>query len=130
MAFILSKKTTYEVPEDDYRAVVRDAFEQNDGSFRIVFEITSKVHPVLTYLAGKNYKPGKRSFADDLYDWLGLKGIQYVLKQDRTIDAAKLKGQEADIRITHIQNDEHAQPYSFVSKIAPPGELVNFQSAA
>lgn len=131
MAIIFPKRTTYETPEGDYRAVVRDAFEKNDGELRIVFQILSLPHPVLIYLAGKNYAPGKQALADDLYDWLGLEGIQKVLKADNTIDVAKLKGLHADIRLVHIHNDDYDQPFAFVSKITPPGALTpDFQSAA
>lgn len=131
MPFIFPKKNTYETPEGDYRAVVRDAFEKNDGELRIVFQILSLPHRILTYLAGKNYAPGKQSLADDLFDWLGLEGVQTVLKTDGTIDAAKLKGLPADIRVVHIHNDDYDQPFAFVKKITPPGDLTNeFQSAA
>lgn len=131
MAILLPKRTTYETPEGDYRAVVRDAFEKNDGELRIVFQILSLPHSILIYLAGKNYAPGKQALADDLYDWLGLERVQKVLKADNNIDVAKLKGLHADIRVTHIANDGWDHPYVFVSKITPPGTLTpDFQSAA
>lgn len=131
MAIHFPKKTTYETPEGDYRAVVRDSFEKNDGELRIVFQILSPSHPILLYLAGKNYAPGKQALADDLYDWLGLKGVQEVLKPDNSIDVAKLKGLHADIRVTHIHNDDYAQPFAFVSRITAAGTLTpDSQSAA
>jgi len=131
MAVIFPKKTTYETPEGDYRAVVRDAFEKNDGELRIVFQIQSLTHKLLIYLAGKNYAPGKKSITDDLFEWLGLEGVEKVLKADGTIDVAALKGLPADIRVVHIHNDDHDIPYAFVSKITEPGTLTpDFQSAA
>jgi hypothetical protein len=131
MAFILPKKATFETPEGDYRAVVRDAFEMADGSLRIVFQILSLKHNIITYLAGKNYAPGKQSIADDLFEWLGLVGLQKLIKADGSIDVAKLKGLHADIRLVHIHNDDYDKPYAFVSKITAPGTLTpDFQSAA
>jgi len=131
MAFILPKKTTFETPEGDYRAVVRDAFEMADGSLRIVFEILSLKHNIITYLAGKNYAPGKQTIADDLFEWLGLKGLQTLIKADGSLDVAKLKGLHTDIRLVHIHNDDYDKPYAFVSKITAPGGLTpDFQSAA
>jgi hypothetical protein len=131
MAFIFPKRTTYETPEGDYRAVVRDAFEKNDGTLRIVFQVLSLPHKILTYLAGKNYTPGKQSVADDLFEWLGLNGVEEILKADDTIDVAQLKGVFADIRIVHIHNDDHDIPYAFVSKITKAGALTpDFQLAA
>ena len=131
MAFIFPKKTTYETPEGDYRAFVRDAFELQDGTLRIVFQIQSLAHNILIYLAGKNYSPKKQAIADDLFDWFGIEGIQKFLKADNSLDVAKLKGLSADIRVVHIRNDEYEVPYTFVSKITPPGTLTpDFQSAA
>ena len=66
MAYIYLKKTTYATPEDDYRAVVREAFEMNNGTLRIVFQILSLTHKAAIYLAGKNYAPGKKTLAEDL----------------------------------------------------------------
>ena len=129
--FIFPKKPTYDTPEGVYRAVVRDAFVKDDGTMRIVFQILSLTNNVLTYLAGKNYAPGKQSVADDLIAWLGLEGVQKVIKNDGSIDVAKLKGSHADIRVDHIYNDEYAKPFAHVSRITPPGELTpDFKSAA
>lgn len=131
MAFIIPKRNTYETPEGDYRAVVRDAFEKLDGELRIVFQISSLKHNFITYLAGKNYSPGKQSIADDLFEWLGLRGLQTLIKEDGSIDVAKLKGLQADIRLVHIHNDDYEAPYAFVNKITAPGGLTpDFQSAA
>ena len=131
MAFILPKKTTFETPEGDYRVVVRDAFEKPDGTLRIVFQILSLTHNLLIYLAGKNYEAGKQSLADDLFEWLGLEKVQTVVKADGSIDLAKLKGLQGDLRLVHIHNDDYKKPYGFVSKITAPGELTpDFQSAA
>lgn len=129
--FIYPKKLSYDAPEGDYRAVVRDAFEMADGSLRIVFELLSLKSNIITYLAGKNYAPGKQSIADDLFEWLGLVGLQKLIKEDGSIDVAKLKGLHADIRLVHIHNDDYEKPYAFVSKITAPGTLTpDFQSAA
>ena len=131
MAFIIPKRTTYETPEGDYRTVVRDAFEKLDGELRIVFQILSLNSNIITYLAGKNYAPGKQTIADDLFEWLGLVGLQKLIKEDGSIDVAKLKGLQADIRLVHIHNDDYDKPYAFVSKITAPGGLTpDFQSAA
>ena len=131
MPIYLPKKQTYETPEGDYRAVVRDAFEKNDATLRIVFQIQSLPHKLLTYLAGKNYAPGKQSITDDLFEWLGLEGVQKVLKADGMIDVAALRGLHADIRVVHIHNDDYDKPFVFVNKITKPGELTpDFQSAA
>ena len=131
MAFTFPKITSFDTPEGDYRAVVRNAFEMKDGALRIVFEILSLDHCALTFVAGKSYAPGKQAVADDLFDWLGLAGVQEILNTDRTIDAAKLKGRFADIRVTHITNDDYEKPFVFVSEINPPGALTpEFQSAA
>jgi len=107
---IFPKKTTFETPEGDYRVVVRDAFEIADGSLRIVFQIESLKHNVITYLAGKNYAPGKQSIAGDLFEWLGLVGLQKLIKEDGSIDVAKLRGLHADIRLVHIHNDDYDNP--------------------
>ena len=131
MAFIFPRKITYGTPQDDYRTFVREAFEMADGTLRIVFQIVSLTDKILIYLAGKNYAPGKQTIADDLFDWLGLEGVQKILKPDGTIDVAKLKGLHADIRVVHVHNDAYEKPYVYVSKITPPGELTpDFQSAA
>jgi len=98
---------------------------------RIVFQISSLQHKFITYLAGKNYAPGKQTIADDLFEWLGLKGLHALIKEDGSIDVAKLKGLHADIRLVHIHNDDYENPYAFVSKITAPGTLTpDFQSAA
>jgi len=131
MAIHFPKKATFETPEGDYRAVVRDAFEKEDGSLRIVFQISSLKSNIITYLAGKNYAPGKQTIADDLFEWLGLKGLQTLIMADGSIDVPKLRGLQADIRLIHIHNDDYDKPYAFVSKITPPGTLTpDFQSAA
>jgi hypothetical protein len=128
---IFPKKTTFETPEGDYRVVVRDAFEKQDGTLRIVFQILSLTHNLLIYLAGKNYEAGKQALADDLFEWLGLEKVQTVVKADGSIDVAKLKGLHADIRLVHIHNDDYKKPYAFVNKITAPGGLTpDFQSAA
>ena len=131
MAYIYSKKTTFETPEDDYRAVVKEIFEMNDGTLRIVFQILSLTHKAVIYLAGKNYAPGKKTLADDLCEWLGLDGVEKVLKEDGSIDVAKLKGLHADIRVVHLGDGEHDIPYSYISKITQAGRLTpDFESAA
>ena len=120
---IVPKKMTYDTPEGNHRAVVRDAFEMQDRTLRIVFQILSLPHKFLIYLAGKNYPPGKQALADDLFEWLGIEKMQTMLNADGSLDIDKLKGLHADIHIVHIHNDDHEQPYAFVSKIKPAGTL-------
>lgn len=128
MAYKFPKKTTFDVPEGDYRAVVKDAFEMKNGAFRIVFSITSATHPLLNYVAGKNYPAGRDTVADDLINWLGLEQLQDIIQPDGTIDGGKLQGLSADIRIEHIHNDEYEKPFAFVSKIATAGKLTQDSS--
>jgi hypothetical protein len=131
MAFILLKKPIYDTPEGDYRAVVRDAVEKLDCELRIVFQILSLQHKFITYLAGKNYAYGKQTIADELFEWLGLKGLHTLIKADGSIDVAMLKELHADIRLVHIHNDDYDKPFAFVCKIDAPGTLTpDFQSAA
>ena len=131
MAIIFPKKTTYDTPEGNYRVVVREAFEMAGSKLRIIFQILSLAHRTLIYLAGKNYPPGKQTLADDLFDWLGTDEVHKFIKDDGTVDVAKLKGQLADIQIVHINNDDHDLPFAYVSKIKPAGTLTpDFESDA
>ena len=131
MAYIIQKKTTYEVPENDYRAMVRDVFEMSDGTLRIVFQILSLTNGILNYLAGKNYATGKETIAEDLIEWLGIADAQEVIEPDGSINLEKLKGLHADIRVVHIHNESYDKPFVFVSKISSPGTLtLDSQSAA
>lgn len=109
--------------------VCREAFETKDG-FRLVFQILSKTHPLLQYVAGKNYKRSDDQFMTDIIEWLGLEKAQTIVRLDGSVDCEKLKGLHADIRIEEIFNDDYDKPYSFVKKIRAPGELTNFQSDA
>jgi len=130
MAFNPNKKKTYSNNEGIHRVICRDAFELRDGGMRVVFEILSKTHPLLTYLAGKNYKPDDEKFMDDIINWLGLEKAQTIIRPDGSVEFEKLKGLQADIRIELIHNDEYEQPYSYVKDIRSPGTLTKFQSDA
>ncbi len=116
----ITKTPTYKTPEGEHSAIVRDAFEQASGCVRIVFEIRSTTHPLLIYLAGKNYKP-KDDFTGALIAWVGVEAVQEMVTDDGTIDLEKLKGLPADIYVEHLHTDAYDQPYVFVKAIATPG---------
>lgn len=124
MSFFFTKKTDFRVPEGDFRSKVRDAFVNKKGQFRIVFEITSLISTVIVYLAGRNFDPGDTALAETLTDWLGEKAVAELIKPDGSIDAAKLKALEADIRIEHHHSDDYEQPFANVVRIEAPGTLV------
>lgn len=126
----IPKLDSYDVAERDYRAFCRDAFEQRDGTLRIVFEITSLEDRFFNYVAGKNYADGKQTLAQDLMDWLGLAELNKIVGADGTINHKALRGRNADIRVSHIHNDDHEKPYCYVSKITKPGGLLPDISSA
>jgi len=116
----IKKTTTYKTPQGAHRTIVRDAFEKSDDTVRIIFEVTSTTHPLLIYLAGKNYKPTD-DLTSDLIKWLGVEKVQEMVKEDGTVFLEQLKGLEADICIEHIENDAYDDPFVFVKVIAAPG---------
>lgn len=132
---ILPKRLSYDLPEGSYRGFLRDVFEldqSNKGragnTLRLVFQITSLKHPRNTYLAGKNYSlTDAKKLAADLDSWLGDELTKLVDKNGAlTLEKLEaLKGREADIDITLIDNDEYGTAFRHVQKIVPPGKLVD-----
>ena len=83
---------------------------------RIVWELDIPSSENIRYLAGKNYEPTlvKDSvLRTDLRGWFGhdIKGRQF--------DTATLKGKEAIITVQDIENEGHANPYHWVSRVEP-----------
>src|SRR4051812_16714727 len=124
MPIYLPQAETYEVPEGEYRAVVRDAFEYNEGKLRITFELRANNILNLTYLAGKNYEANDPALGRDLTEWLGQEGVSSLLNPDGSLDYARLRGRQADIRISLIRNRKYPTPFRNVQRITAPGRLV------
>jgi hypothetical protein len=133
----IPKRISYDLPEGRCRAFLRDVFAvKKPGSveadtIRFVWEITSLIHPRITYVAGKNYRLADSKLAHDLESWLGSE-LDPLLNQEGGLEIETLKGfvgKEADIDVVHITNDRDTA-FRYIQKIAPPGELVENRKAA
>ena len=116
------------IPEGDYRAVLKQMKPHHDGGgkIRLVFTVTVPGCP-FPYLAGKNYLNDlseSSALRGDLYAWRG-HDLTPGENQARSIETNDLVGRPADIRINHIENEGHENPFVYVKAIYPPGTLVS-----
>ena len=114
---------SYDVEPGRYKAKCIDVRDQDihtrKGTVkgqRVVWELDIPNSENIRYLAGKNYEPtlAKSSvLRTDLRSWFGhdIKGRQF--------DTATLKGKEAIITVHDIENEGHANPYHWVSRVEP-----------
>lgn len=101
---------------------------------RLIFEITSLVHPRKKYQAKKVYRSKDHLQIDaDLDELLG-DGIAHVFNLQGEIIAEGLvilEGMDVDIEIAHIHGKNHDEPFCLVTRICKPGGLIeSFQDAA
>ena len=73
--------------------------------------------------------PAESPLDDDLVQfvdsWMG-GDLERLCDEDGEIDIARLKGEKADLKITHRKRaGKHSYPFVIIKKIHPPGTLVN-----
>ena len=107
---------------------------KDEWVLRLIFEITSLVHPRKTYQAKKVYRSKDHLQIDaDLDELLG-DGIAHVFNLHGEIIPEALvilEGMTVDIEIEHIHGKNHDEPFCFVSRVCKPGGLIeSFQDAA
>jgi len=125
MVIPVPPKDSFDVEPGRYAAKCIDVRERSqlerkasNKRLRIVWEV--KVPggaESVRYLVAKNYEPTltrHSELRDDLISWLGHD------IQARTFDTATLKGREATITVTNIENDGWEKPYCYPALIEPP----------
>jgi hypothetical protein len=114
---------SFDVEPGRYRATcteVREIQKQTrkgtQKNLRIVWELDIPSSENIRYLAGKNYEPtlAKDSvLRNDLRSW-----FDHDINA-RQFDTATLKGKEAILTVTDIENEGHANPYHWVARVEP-----------
>jgi hypothetical protein len=127
----LQKKIAWVLTDGFHRAKIVDAGLVNKGKngkdeweLRLIFEITSLLHPTKTFMA-------KRSYGVKESDYI-IRDLEELLRADvdKVIDVTGeiiadaldlLVGIEVDLEIDHIQGKNYADPYCRVAQIKKAG---------
>lgn len=129
----INKKTEWVVPYGFHQARIVDArlikeCVNREAELKLLFEITSLVHPTRKYMARKVYKKGDSSqIITDLETILGDNLTSIINLAGEIIAEALviLFGHEVDVEIEHHHGKEHDKPYCIVTQITKPGVLVD-----
>ena len=123
--FHLPKLADFNAPEGQFPAAVYKVFQKKDGKLRINWKLLSPATTLSDFIVGKDYAPDDPALTEDLINWLGLEGVNKILKPDGSMDLGKLNGLKADLKVVHIHNEGREHPYVWVAKIAPLGTLTS-----
>jgi hypothetical protein len=114
---------SFDIEPGRYRAVcteIREIEKQTRKGtqkyLRLTWELDLPGDENVRYLAGKNYEPKltkDSALRNDLRSWFG-----HDIKV-RNFDTATLKGKEAILTVTDIENEGHANPYHWVATVEP-----------
>lgn len=125
------KKTTWVVPSGIHQAIIADARITNGKNgtdeLRLIFEITSLIHPLKKYQAKKTYNElDQNHLAHDL-EALLKDDIGAVIGLEGEILADKLgvlEGKCVEIEVTHLYDPAFKDPFCKVRRIGRPGQLL------
>ena len=134
MEITIPKKTTFDVPEGAYSAILEDVIDNTqvancEDGIRFRWRITDPTNKRFEYFAGKNYcadPENCRELIDDLNSWLG-DSLHNYMGENGKLDLMKLKKLTADIVVTHIYNGKFEKPYAYVKAVHPPGTITKRQ---
>ena len=136
----LQKKTIWNIPSGFHQAklvdarLIQRAFNGKDEEvLRLLFEITSLLHPTKTYLAQKIYRCGdSKSTIEDLEHLLTGKIEQVVNLVGEIIPEALalFVGMEVDIEIEHHRGKNHDEPFCLVTQVKNRGVLIELMDEA
>jgi len=124
MLITVTPRDCFDVPAGRYRATCVDAHELYKETpqgperyLRLVWELAESPDRDVRYLVGKNYPPhltNRSVLRKDLRTWLGHDVDPGEFNTDTLV------GKEATVTVVQIFNENHAQPYCWVSKVDPP----------
>lgn len=132
----LTKYDEWNCPENTHQAKIVDArlisisnSNNEEEVIRIIFELTSLVHPMKVYKARKIYKSkALYFFVKDFKEIVGedvLAGF-FTLNSELIPQALNaLVRKEADIKIIHDDTKGYENPLCIVAEIKPRGALVH-----
>ncbi len=106
---------------------------KDEWELRLIFEITSLIHPTKQYVAKRVYRKGDSvEIIDDLEHLLGDDINRVINLAGEIISEALviLKGLPVDIEVEHIYGKDHDNPFCLVSQVRKPGVLIEKIRAA
>lgn len=136
----LEKVVCWNLIEGFHQATITDARlnkkcvgNKDEWELRLIFEITSLVHPTKQYVAKRVYRKGDSvEIIDDLEHLLGDDINRVINLAGEIISEALviLKGLPVDIEVEHIHGKDHDNPFCLVSQVRKPGVLIEQIRAA
>jgi fructose 1,6-bisphosphatase len=106
---------------------------KDEWELRLIFEITSLVHPTKQYVAKRVYRKGDSvEIIADLEHLLGDAMNKVINLAGEIISEALviLNGMPVDIEVEHIYGKDHDNPFCLVSQVRKPGVLIEQIRAA
>lgn len=136
----LEKQTSWVVIEGLHQAKIVDARlikkcldNKEEWELRLIFEITSLIHPTKQYVAKRVYRKGdSEQIIADLEHLLGDDINRVINLAGEIISEALmiLVGMSVDIEVEHIRGKDHENPFCFVSRVRRAGVLIEEISEA
>lgn len=127
----IQKKIAWVLTDGFHRGNIVDAALVNKGrdgkeewELRLIFEITSLLHPTKTYMAKRSYSVRDSEYiVRDLEELLGDDVCKVIDVSGEIIAEAlsALVGIEVDLEIDHIQGKNYTAPYCRVAQIKKAG---------
>jgi hypothetical protein len=111
----------------DARLIKKCVNNRDEFELRLIFEITSLVHPTKQYMAKKVYRKGDSiQIITDLEHLLGNDIHSVINLQGEIIGEGlvRLVGKQVDIEIEHHQGKNHDEPFCLVTQVTNPGVLI------
>ena len=136
----LDKVVSWNLIEGFHQAKIADARlnkrcinGRDEWELRLIFSITSVVHPTKQYVAKRVYRKGdSEEIIADLEHLLG-DGINKVINLAGEIipeALITLKEMPVDIEVEHINGKDHDVPFCLVTQVRKPGVLIEQIRAA
>jgi hypothetical protein len=117
----------------DARLIKKCVNTKDEWELRMIFEVTSLVHPTKQYMAKRVYRKGdSEQIIADLEHLLGDDINRVINLAGEIISEALiiLVGKPVDIEIEHKHGKNHAAPFCLVSQVKNHGELIEQISEA
>jgi len=117
----------------DARQIQRTLNNKEEEVLRLLFEITSLLHPTKTYVAQKIYRRGDSTAIIEDFDHLLGGKIERVINLSGEIIPEALSlfvGMEVDIEIEHHRGKNHDEPFCLVTQVKNRGVLIELMKEA
>lgn len=130
----IEKRKSWILPAGFHQAKIVDARliqigvnNKDEQVLRLIFELTSLIHPTRTYVAKKNYRHGDSQRLIEDFEHLLNGEVERVINLSGEIIPEALSllvGKNVDIEIEHHRGKNHDEPYCLVTQVRNLGVLI------